>query len=57
MIEGETEINLYMSNTKLEIRIGYVGQKMSACGAIRNTLCVVGICRFLDFVIQRKEMI
>jgi len=28
MIEGETEVNIYMSNTNLEIRIGYVGVKM-----------------------------
>jgi len=56
MIEGETKFNLYMSNTKLEIRIGYVGAKMPACGAICNTLCVVSICRIL-FVIQRKEII
>lgn len=45
-----------MSNTNLEI-IGYVGAKMSACGAICNTLCVLRICRLLAFVIQRKETI
>jgi hypothetical protein len=55
MIAGDTEVNLYMSNTNLEIRIGYVGAKMSACGAICNTLYVVRICRLLAFVIQRKE--
>ena len=57
MTEVETEVSLYMCNTNLEIRIGYVGAKMSACGAIYNTFCVICICRLLAFVIQRKETI
>jgi len=57
MIDGETEVNLDKSNINLEIRIGYLGAKMSACGAIYNTLCVVHICRLLAFVIRRKETI
>jgi len=55
MTDGETEVHLDMSKTNLEIRVGYVGAKMSACGALYNTLCVVHICRLLAFVVRRKE--
>jgi hypothetical protein len=57
VIDGQTEVNLYMSHTNFEIRIGYIGAEMSVCGAICNTLSVAVIFRFLAFVIKRKETI
>jgi hypothetical protein len=59
VIDGETEVSLYMFHTNLEIRIGYVGDEMTTFGAICNTLCVVrtSICRLVAFVIQCKEKI